>query len=226
MCIIVIRVFRLKCNNLKRGFSMLEWWGGIGDFEKIFWIFAFPSTAIFILQVIMTFIGIGDDGDIQGSMDEISGDTMDLDINDNAGEFLDFKYKFKLVTIRSVVAFFTVFSWTGIVVTTSGVGDRATVIIALIAGFVMMFIVSYIYYFLTKFVEDGTMNINNAVSKEGLVYLTVPRRREGIGKVEVVVQGALRLLDAVTDGEAISTGSKVTVINIVENQFLLVEKIE
>lgn len=209
---------------------MSQWWSGIGDFEKIFWVFAFPSTAVFILQVIMTFIGLGDQGDmlndIQGSMDEIPGESIELDINDSAGEFLDFKYKFKLITIRSVVAFFTVFSWTGIVATTSGVGDIATVIIALVSGFVMMFIISYIYYFLTKFVEDGTMNIKNAVNKEGLVYLTIPRRREGNGKVEVVVQGALRLLDAVTDGDVIPTGSKVAVISIVENQLLLVEKIE
>ncbi len=205
---------------------MSQWWSGIGDFEKIFWVFAFPSTLVFILQVIMTFIGLGDQGDVLDSSHEIPQDSIDLDMNDNIGEFLDFKYKFKLVTIRSVVVFFTIFSWTGIVATTSGVGKLATVIIALISGFVMMVIVSYIYYFLTKFVEDGTMNMINAVNKEGIVYLIVPGKREGNGKVEVVVQGALRLLDAVTDGDAIPTGSKVAVINIVENQLLLVEKID
>lgn len=206
--------------------QILQWWSGIGDFEKIFWVFAFPSTAIFILQIIMTFIGIGDEDDIPGAMEEVPQGLIDLEINDSAGEFLDFKYKYKLVTIRSVVAFFTIFSWSGIVATTSGIGDVVTVIIAIISGFVMMFIVSYIYYFLTKFVQDGTMNIMNAINEEGLVYLTIPRRRDGIGKVEVVVQGALRLLDAVTDGEAIPTGSKVVVINIDPNQLLIVEKID
>lgn len=209
---------------------MSEWWSAIGDFEKIFWFFAFPSTTVFILQIIMTFIGLGDNGDIiddiQDTMDEIPEDLIDLDINDGAGEVLDFKYKFKLFTIRSVVAFFTVFSWTGIVATTSGIGKIFTVLIALISGFVMMYIVSYIYYFLTKFVEDGTMNKKNAINKEGLVYLTIPKGREGFGKVEVVVQGALRLLDATTDGEEIPTGSKVVVIRIVEEQLLLVEKID
>lgn len=209
---------------------MSEWWSAIGDFEKIFWVVAFPSTAVFILQIIMTFIGLGDSGDmisdVQDSMNEIPGDLIDLDMNDSAGEFLDFKYKFKLVTIRSLVVFFTVFSWTGIVATTSGVGKLATVIIALISGFVMMYIISYIYYFLTKFVEDGTMNTKNAINKEGQVYLTISRGREGVGKVEVVVQGALRTLDAVTDGDEIPTGSKVVVISIIENQLLLVEKID
>ncbi len=209
---------------------MSQWWSGIGDFEKIFWFIAFPSTAVFILQVIMTFFGLGDQegmiGDIQDTMEEMPGDSIDLELNDSAGEFLDFKYRFKLFTIRSVVVFFTIFSWTGIVATTSGVGKIATVIIALISGFVMMYIISYIYYFLTKFIEDGTMNTMNAINKEGLVYLSIPRGREDSGKVEVVVQGALRLLDAVTDGDAIPTGSKVIVINIVENQLLLVEKID
>ncbi|MCJ7689754.1 MAG: hypothetical protein MUO60_10620, partial [Clostridiaceae bacterium] len=94
------------------------------------------------------------------------------------------------------------------------------------SGFVMMYIVSYIYYFLTKFVEDGTMNVKNAINKEGLVYLTIPSGRKASGKVEVVVQGALRLLDAVTDGDDIPTGSKVVVISISEEQLLLVEKID
>lgn len=205
---------------------MSQWWGGIGDFEKLFWIFAFPSTTVFILQIIMTFTGMEGHGDIQNSMQEIPQDLVDIDINDNTGEFLDFKYKFKLVTIRSVVIFFTIFSWTGIVATTAGIGKIVTVMIALISGFVMMYIISYIYYFLTKFVEDGTLNTRNAINKEGLVYLTIPARREGIGKVEVEVQGALRLLEAVTDGEAIPTGSKVVVINIAPNQLLLVEKID
>lgn len=209
---------------------MSQWWSGIGYFERIFWIFAFPSTSVFILQVIITLMGLGDNGNdisgIQDPMDEVPQDLVEMDVNDNPGEFLDFKYKFKLVTIRSLVVFFTVFSWTGIVATTSGIGKVVTVIVALILGFVMMFVVAYIYYFLTKFVEDGTMNMMNAINKEGLVYLTISRRREHIGKVEVVVQGALRLLDAVTDGDAIPTGSKVIVINIIENKLLLVERID
>ncbi len=208
---------------------MLQWWNGIGSFEKIFWVIAFPSTAVFILQIIMTLIGLGDHGDmisdIQDSMHEIPGDSIDLDVNDSVGEFLDVKYKFKLVTIRSVVVFFTIFSWSGIVATTSGIGKIAAVIIALVSGLVMMYIIAYIYYFLSKFVEDGTMNVMNAINKEGTVYLSIPKTREDIGKVEVVVQGALRLLDAVTDGDVIPTGSKVVIINIVEDQLLLVEKI-
>ncbi|MGK0465372.1 hypothetical protein [Clostridium sp.] len=209
---------------------MSEWWSTIGYFERIFWFFAFPSTTVFILQMIMTLLGLGDNGDIiddiQDTMDEIPEDIIDLEINDSAGEVLDFKYKFKLFTIRSIVAFFTVFSWTGIVATTSGIGKIFTVLIALISGFVMMYIVSYIYYFLTKFVEDGTMNKKNAINKEGLVYLTIPKGRKGSGKVEVVVQGALRTLDAVTDGDDIPTGSKVVVISIAEDKLLLVEKID
>lgn len=209
---------------------MSEWWSSIGSFERIFWVIAFPSTAVFILQIMMTLMGLGDNGDIisdiQESIDDMPGDSLDLDMDNGAGEFLDFKYKFKLVTIRSVVVFFTIFAWTGIVATTSGISKIATIIIALISGFVMMYIVSYIYYFLTKFVEDGTMNTKNAINKEGLVYLTIPSGRKASGKVEVVVQGALRLLDAVTDGDDIPTGSKVVVISISEDQLLLVEKID
>ncbi|MGH4050302.1 MAG: hypothetical protein ACREVX_02965 [Clostridium sp.] len=209
---------------------MSEWWSGIGSFEKLFWFIAFPATTIFILQTIMTLIGIDGHEDMLSDtsdlINEVPQDSVELETYDDASQFLDLKYKFKLVTLRSLVAFFTVFSWTGIVATTSGKGKITSVIIALIAGFVMMYIVSYIYFFLTKFAEDGTMNIKNAINREGLVYLTILDNRKSVGKVEIIVQGSLRLLDAVTDGEAIPTGSNVVVIDIVEEQLLLVEKID
>ena len=68
----------------------------------------------------MTVFGLGDNdndiGSIDNSMDDVPQDLGELDGSDNPGEFIDFKYKFKLVTMRSLVVFFTIFSWTGIVV--------------------------------------------------------------------------------------------------------------
>lgn len=82
-----------------------------------------------------------------------------------------------------------------------------------------------IFYFLSKLVESGTMQMENAVSKTGEVYLVIPAKRSGFGKVQVKVQGSLRTLDAITDEEEdIPTGAVIVVKEITGSNALLVER--
>ena len=211
---------------------MIVWWSTISSFEKFFWIFAIPSSALFILQSVMTFFAVEHGGDIHGDISSnLSHGFHDVpheytleDNSENSLEALD--AKFKLFTIRSIVAFFTVFSWAGIAMNRAGMSHIISIIIAVILGFTIMFIVSFIYYSAAKLTEDGTMDIKNAIGKRGDVYLTIPKKEEGIGKIQIEIQGVLRVMDAITYGEEILTGDKVIVIRIVDNQLLLVEKID
>lgn len=208
---------------------MEEWWNSIPAFEKLFWIVAFPSSIIFVIQAIMTLLGIENGHDIEVHGLDMSHGIHDLphDHNlygdENPSEILDVKFKF--FTMRSIIVFFTVFSWAGIASVRHGINHLISVLISIILGFIMMAVVSFMYYFIQKFTEEGTMDINNAIGKEGEVYLTIPGRGQGEGKIQIVIQGALRTMDAVTYGEELTTGEKIIVIKIVDNQLLLVEKI-
>jgi hypothetical protein len=74
-----------------------------------------------------------------------------------------------------------------------------------------------------KLTDSGTLNLNGAVGKIGSVYLTIPAKRSGLGKVQVKVQG-LQTLDAMTDSEEeIKTGSVIEVVDILNNEILLVK---
>ena len=80
-----------------------------------------------------------------------------------------------------------------------------------------------IMYFMGKLVEDGTLKIKNALGKSGSVYLPIPAKRAGMGKVQIQVQG-FQTLDAVTDNETdIPTGAIVEVVEILNNQILIVK---
>ena len=69
-------------------------------------------------------------------------------------------------------------------------------------------------------------NIRNAVGKQGTVYLIIPPKGKGKGKVSVVVQERLREFDAVTESkEDIPTGSQIIVKDVVHPNTLVVEKI-
>jgi hypothetical protein len=186
-----------------------DWWNNIPTFEKIFWYFAIPFTVVFIIQTILTFIGMGDD----------------VDIGEGDGDLLDgVDSSFPIFTVRNFIIFFTVFGWTGIAATNGGLSKGTTVVLAVLIGLIVMFIVAGIFYFMSRLVESGNIDLNNAVNCVGEVYLTIPEKRAGMGKIQIEFQGGVREINAVTDGKTLHTGEMVKVVKVLENHVLLVEK--
>ena len=190
--------------------SISESWQSLMLTEKIYWCIAIPFSVLFILQIILTFLG--------GDIDEIEADgDSDISVDHDTG--IDFQF----LTLKNLVAFFTIFGWAGIACIDGGLGIGKTVIISSISGFIMMSIMASIIYFMGKLTDSGTLNMNNAIGKVGSVYLPIPAKRNGLGKVQVKVQG-LRTLDAMTDyEEEIKTGAVVDVVEILNNEILVVK---
>ena len=68
------------------------------------------------------------------------------------------------------------------------------------------------------------MEIKNALGKTAKVYLTIPAKRSGPGKVHINFDGTLRELEAISD-EEIKTDSMIEVCDILDNSILVVKKI-
>ncbi len=193
---------------------MNAWWEGISFLEKIYWFFAIPFSIIFIIQLIMAILGFDSEGDLS--------EDIDADIDDADAESVD--SGLRLFSIRNIIIFFTVFGWAGIASIRSGMNDASSVFLSFGAGFLMMYIYAKLFNVIMKLTESGTMDIRNALDQKGQVYLKIPGKREGAGKVNIDVQGAMRELDAMTDDEEIATGETVIVVEIFENNTLLVKK--
>ncbi|OFX62215.1 MAG: hypothetical protein A2046_00900 [Bacteroidetes bacterium GWA2_30_7] len=190
-----------------------EWWAVLTIIEKIYWIIAIPFSIIFIFQLLMTFIG----GDVDDGV-EMSGHT-DIDVGGDSGIGLQF------ITLKNLIGFFTIFSWIGIACINAGFSNPVTIVVSFISGILMMVIMASIYYFMSKLSVSGTLNIKNSINKQGEVYLFIPPKRTGKGKVNINVQGAVREFDAVTDDEnEIQRGSLITVVDVIESNILLVRK--
>ena len=184
-----------------------DWWSAMDIVEKIFWGISVPFSVLFLIQMVMTFLG--------GDVDDVAADG-DADVSGDTG--IDFQF----LTLKNLIAFFTIFGWTGIICLNMGFGPGLSTFIATIAGLIMMIIMASIMYFMGKLTEEGTLNLNNAIGKVGNVYLTIPASRKGMGKVQIQVQG-LQTLDAITDAEKdIKTGAVVEVIEILNDQILVV----
>ncbi len=191
-------------------FLFETWWQGLLVAEKVYWIIAIPFTAVFIVMMVMTLIG----GDFDsGSVD------MDVDAEIDSDHGIGFQY----LSIKNLVGFFTLFGWTGIACLAAGRNMVFTIIVSLLAGLLMMTIMSTIVYLMGKLTEEGNLNLKNAIGKTATTYLSIPAERKGMGKIQMKVQG-FRTLDAITDEkEAIKTGAVVEVVDVIDNEILLVK---
>jgi hypothetical protein len=76
-----------------------------------------------------------------------------------------------------------------------------------------------------KLAEDNSFQIKDAVGKSAQVYIRIPGKKSGKGKVQVSVKGAVHELDAVTLDDELASGSLVRVSSLLDDELLLVEKI-
>lgn len=193
--------------------SILPNWSEIGVFEQVFWGITIPATVIFLLLLVLTVFG----GDADADVDV---DT-DIDGEISAGDSIPFQF----ISLKNIVAFFTVFGWSGIGFINIGLSSFKVILFATICGVLMMVLMATLFYFMSQLAESGTLKMNNAIGKLGEVYLVIPGKRGGMGKVQLNVQGSMRTLNAITDDEkTIPTSSIVQVLNVIDDHILLVKK--
>lgn len=206
---------------------IIDWWNTLSTAVQVFYCIAIPSTLLLLIQTILMFVGIGDNGDADidtdASVDDLGGNEIDID-PDDPSEFLGVD-GIKIFTLRGLIAFFVVFGWMGVVLLGGRVALPVTVIISAICGFAMMVLLAYLFKAILKLRSDGNTDNRNAVGTAGKVHLTIPPNRSGEGKVHLMLQGAYVERSAVTDSdEAIPTGTEIIVVGISGQTDLVVRK--
>ena len=190
---------------------MDAWWASLELFQKVMWCIAIPSSIIFVLQMIMTFVGMDADGGLDG---DVGGADVE------AGET-----PFQLFTFRNLINFFLGFSWTGISFYNTIDSKLGLIVLATFLGVLLVAIVMLMFYLLSKTTQSGNIDIKDTVGLTATVYFPIPASRERAGKIQVSVRGAVREYDAMTAGDALKTGELVKVISVIEGNILLVEKV-
>lgn len=215
---------------------MTEWWNELGFLKQCFYTIAVPATIILVIQSIMSIIGLSDlDADLDGfdgidtdGLDGIDGidGFEDVDVMDG-GEISgdsDFASDFRFFTIRGMIAFLTIFGWTG--ATLAGrINPVVVVLIALASGLLAMLIIGYIFYGMTLLQSSGNIHYENCIDKTGEVYLTIPPNNQGSGKITIKVQERLIEVNAITyDEKPIKSGDNIKVIDILPDHTVVVER--
>ena len=208
---------------------MLNWWNSLDALQHFFAYVAIPATLILCIQTVLLLFGLGAGGDGEldsdtSGLDTGEGTAPDLDAPDTdvpdswdgeSGHDLAHDPGLRIFTIRGLVAFFSVFGWAGLALSRSGVPGGISTLIAFLLGLGAMVVLALMLRGALGLQSDGTMDLKNALGLCGTVYLTVPPRRQGTGKITLVLQGQLGEFEALTDEpEPLKTGQSVQVIGL------------
>lgn len=221
---------------------MTAWWDTLTSLERFFYYIAIPATLVLVIQFILSVIGltgdsdvdVGDaDGDIDfdGDVDFDSDVDFDGDVDGDVGTDVDASSElgatdFRFVSFRTIIAFLTVFPWTGIVLLGNGMNTALAIFIAVLAGLLAMFVIGYLFYITARLQSSGNIDYKNAIGKTAEVYIPMLKENNFQGKVQVVIQERLVEANAVSkDSKKHSTGEIVKVVGISGLSTLLVESI-
>lgn len=189
-------------------FNINQWWEALSSPHQVFWFIAIIFSVLFLIQFIFLIIGF-------------DSDSSDIDQVGDAG---DFDHDFSALSVRSIIAFFTFFGWTGVLALNNNLSVWMAVLAASIAGLTAMFLVAYLMFKFAQLEQSGTLNLYNALDKPGEVYLTIPGQEAGVGKIHLLLEGRIREMNAITVGGVLKTGTPVKVTGILDGNILKVER--
>lgn len=190
--------------------SFSIWFSGLETMQQVFWVCALVGSAVFVIQLLLTLFGM---------------DSSDIDVDFDAGDTMDLGGGLSLFSIKSLVNFFVGFGWAGICLH-SLIGNAVLLVLAAAAvGLFFVWMFFFIYKQTKKLEANGAFRIEYCKGRVADVYLRIPEKKSGRGKVQISVNGSVHELDAVTEGEAITTGRKVRITDVVGGEMLVVESL-
>ena len=205
---------------------MFSWVDAMPLLEKIYFYIALPASLFMVIQTVMLFIGGAADS---GLDPDTSG--MGADIPDHSGgaEHHDGHavgdHGLRFLTMRGIIIFLTVFGWTGICFYEMGAGGPVSMTFAVVFGVGAMIGVAFLARGLLGLQSVGGIDYREALGQYADVYLPIPPKGGGYGKINLTLRGALSQYDAATDDEAvIKTGELVRVTDIMHGSVLVVER--
>ena len=192
--------------------TLSDWFIQLDPTLRFYWGIAIFATIVVIIQMTMSFAGMGDIDSGDADVD-FSTDTDSLD---DAGSM-------HLLSIRNIFYFLLGFGWAGVSLWNSIPNTIILCIAAILVGCLFVGIFIFLFRQMMKLQSNGAFNINDAVGKVCDVYLRIPGENQGLGKVQISFNGSVQELDARTAGEQIPSGAKVRVLRVIEKKVLEVE---
>lgn len=188
--------------------SMLDWFHSQPSLLQTYWGIALAFSTFFILQSIMTFIGLGD-----------------FDHGDMGGHTLGDGGVWELFSLRNFINFMLGVGWGGVCFYNVIDSPTLLALASLGVGIAFLLIFMFLWKMMFRLESAGNYDIRQAVGLVGDVYLRIGPSRSRAGKVQISLDGSVHEFQAYTDvAEELPSGAKVRVVEVIGADSLLVEK--
>ena len=152
-------VRKKSTNNLKNTIDYGIWWGSLDPFMQTLWGIAIFASVVFIIQSVMTFVGMDSETNFDGDFD---GDMS----ADGTGEATPFQ----LFTFRNLINFLLGFSWTAIALRASTENTSLILVGGVVVGVLLVAAVMYLFKWMSGMQQSGTIEPEALVGCKGAVY--------------------------------------------------------
>lgn len=195
---------------MREFFELLFDWQKLASFGTdviIYLMMGLVGTGLFVVRLAIALFAGGDA-------------EFDVDVDDVGGSGNAFTF----FSLLSILAFFMGAGWMGVACRVDwGLGGFASGLISAGFGFGMMGLASTLMYFTRRLNRNIRYDVNTAVGKTARVYLTIPKKGEGRGQVQVSVSGRRKVMSAISNGAAIDAFTDVLVVETLDDETLVVE---
>lgn len=166
--------------------------------QTVFMGCAAVGGAVLVIQILFMLLG---GGDFDGGFDDV-----DVDAGDGGLQFL---------SLQSLSAFLTFFGLTGWWASSATEwNDVLVTLVAALVGAAVMLLTTLLLRAQRKLNSEGNLDPAHAVGTTARVYLRVPGRDKGHGKITVTIQGRSAEYAAFTKGKELATGREVRVVRM------------
>ncbi len=174
--------------------------------ENIFWTLAVFSTVLYILKLLV-FLVVGGDMEVDANFDSIT----------------EVETSFTFLSVQSILAFLMGFGWCGIsAIMQFSVSTQIALAIALLCGFVCMYVSAWLMFSIKKLNKRVVTDINELVGKEGKAYTAI--EPNALGQIEISLNNKLTILAAVNvSAEKIEAFAPVKVEKVEDKKIYVVK---
>jgi hypothetical protein len=190
--------------------------------EMVYTICALLGGTLLVCQFVLSLLSGEHHHDVAhdvhdfGGHDHIGGDhDAAHDTSHDAAHEAQSSWFTGLLTFRTVVAALTFFGLAGRAAGAMDMHVAESFAVAVAAGAGALFLVGWLMRSLYRLKAEGTARIERAIGQCGTVYLPVPGNRTGVGKIHLNLQNRTMEYQAVTSGEPLSSGTRVTVVAVI-----------
>jgi hypothetical protein len=188
--------------------------------ETVYLVCFFAGATVMVCQFLLSLMGVGSHHDAGDSHEmgghEHGGPGEDVHDGHHHGHHEAVSSWFvSLLTIRTLVAALTFFGLAGLAGTREWGDGPTTRLVAVAAGAGAMVLVASLMRGLSRLRAEGTVRMDRAVGKGGTVYLPIPGRKAGSGKVLLNLQNRTVECQAITAENDLPTGAPVVVVAVI-----------